>query len=326
MKEIRIGVVGLGWWGQIITGYFRECPGVKIVALCDQRRNFPDSVLQDAKYYADMKEMFFGEKLDAAVVVTPPEFHLPAVELAAKRGIDVYCEKPMAHRLEDCDRMIRVCRKNKVKLMIAFKHRFAKAFSCLKEKSRNLGKPLWSVYTYPLWKVDDPGWKFQTKGTPGIIVENFVHAIDGLIYLMGDVERVYAEGNRAVFKHPVLPDSVVCNLRFKNGAIAALGGGCTSDRRISREYLDIHYEKGLAQIWGKLDYPFNLRFLNRDEKHPEEHCFEESDGVHEEISYFVECIRENHEPVVSNGEEGRKSLAAALAILKSIKENRVVKV
>ena len=326
MKEIRIGVVGLGWWGQILTGYFRECPGVKIVAACKRRRDFPENILKDAGYYSDMKEMFDREKMDGVIIATPPETHLAPTELAAAHGIHVFCEKPMAHRLEDCDKMIAVCKKHKVKLMVAFKHRFAKAFSCLKEKSRDLGKPLWSVYIYPLWKVDDPGWKFQEKGTPGIVAENVVHAIDGLIFLMGDVERVYAEGNRVVFKHPVLPDSVICNLRFKNGAIAAVGGGCTSDRKISREYLDIHYEKGLAQIWGQLDYPFHLRFLRREENHPEEHCFEESDGVREEIAYFLKCIRENREPEVSNGQEGKKSLAAALAILKSIRENRVVEV
>lgn len=181
------------------------------------------------------------------------------------------------------------------------------------------------MYAYPLWKVDDPGWKFQEKGTRGIIAENVVHAIDGLIYLMGDVDRIYAEGNRVVFKHPTLPDSAIFTLRFKNGAIAAIGGGCTSDQRISREYLDIHFEKGLAQISGKLDYPFNLRLLFRDEDEVEEHNFEGSDGVREEIRHFIDCIRHNREPLC-DGTEGRKSLAAALSVLESIKENKVVKI
>lgn len=322
-KEVRIGVAGFGWWGQVLTRYFREVPEVKIVAFCKRRKDFPEDIQQDAHYYQDMRQMFEKEEMDGVVVSTPPTEHLLPTRLAAERGIDVFCEKPLAANLEDCDKMIEVCRKNEVKLMVAFKHRFAKAFSYLKDNRVRLGKPLWAMYTYPLWKVDDPGWKFQEEGTKGIIAENVVHAIDGLIYLMGDVERIYAEGNRVVFNHPTLPDSAIFTMRFANGAIAAIGGGCTSDRRISREYLDIHFERGLAQVQGKLDYPCNLRLLWRDEDEVEEHTFAGSDGVREEIRHFVKCIRENKEPLC-DGREGRKSLEVALAVLESIKENRVV--
>ena len=112
-------------------------------------------------------------------------------------------------------------------------------------------------------------------------------------------------------------------MRFENGAIAALGGGCTSDREISKEYLDIHFEKGLAQVWGNLDYPFNLRLLHRGKEKVEDFTFEGSDGVREEISHFIECIREDKEPLC-NGIEGRKSLEVALAVLESIKKNKVI--
>ncbi len=322
-REIKVGVVGFGWWGQIQTQNFREVPNVKIVAVSDKRKDIPEEILQDARYYSDMEEMFKGNKMDGVAIFTPPTDHLKPTQLAAERGIHIFCEKPMAHNLKDCDKMIEVCQKNEVKLMVAFKHRFAKAFSFLKERSAELRKPLWAMYTYPLWKVDDPGWKFQEKGTRGIIVENVVHAIDGLIYLMGNVERVYAEGNRAVFKHPTLPDSTIFTLRFKNGAVAGIGGGCTSDRRISREYLDIHFENGLAQVSGKLDYPFDLKLLWRNEDEVEEHHFEGSDGVREEIRHFIECITEDKESLC-NGAEGRKSLEIALAILESIEKNKPI--
>lgn len=326
MQDIKIGVAGFGWWGQVLAETFRTFPGVRVVAVSKRRRNFPEELLKDAAYYSDTEEMFDKEKMDGVVVATPPDAHYLPVKMAAEKGIDVFCEKPMAHTVSDCEKMIEVCNKNNVKLMVAFKHRFAKTFSFLQEKSREFGKPLWGMYVYPLWKVDDPGWKFQDKGVRGIIIENVVHAIDGLIYLMGDVESVYAEGNRVVFKHPTLPDSTVFTLRFKNGAIAAIGGGCTSDRAISREYLDIHYENGWAQIEGKLDYPFTLRILARGETNPELHIFEGSDGVREEVAYFLECIRKNKQPEKCDGKEGKKSLEVAEAILDSIKTHRPIKI
>jgi predicted dehydrogenase len=324
-KEIRIGIVGFGWWGQELAKTFRQIDGVKIAAVCKRRNDFPAEVLGDAKHYTDQDEMFGKERLDAIVISSPPPDHLKPALTAAERGIHVFCEKPMAASLEDCDKMIKACEKNKVKLMVAFKHRFAKTFACLKEHADALGKPLWAMYSYPLWKVDDPGWKFQEKGTKGIVMENVVHAIDGLIYLMGDVERIYAEGNNVVFKHPTLPDSAIFTMRFKNGSIAAIGGGCTSDRTISREYLDIHYENGLAQISGALDYPFKLRLHWRGDDNVEEHFFEGSDGVMEEARHFVDAIK-NKTPLICDGREGRKSLETAIAILKSIKTNKPIKI
>jgi len=43
--------------------------------------------------------------------------------------------------------------------------------------------------------------------------------------------------------------------RFVNGAIGCIGGGCTSEERVTREYLDLHFEKGIAQVSGNLDQP-----------------------------------------------------------------------
>lgn len=322
---LKVGIVGLGWWGKQLLDYFRNSEGVKVTSTWSRDPQRAKEVeLKDANFYTDMGEMFEKEKMDAVVIATAPMAHLLPTRLAAERGIHIFCEKPMATSLKDCDEMIEVTKKNNVKLMIAFKHRFSKAFRYIKKNMPAIGKPLWAVYTYPLWKVDDPGWKFQQEnGTQGIVIENVVHAIDGLIYLMGDVERIYAEGNSVVFKRPPFFDSVTFTLRFKNGAVAAIGGGCTSDQRISREYLDIHYEKALAQICGKLDYPFHLKLLWRDEDTAEEHKFEGSDGVKEEIRHFIKCIQEDKEPLC-NGIEGRKSLEVAIAVNESIKKNKVV--
>ena len=68
-----------------------------------------------------------------------------------------------------------------------------------------------------------------------------------------------------------LPDSAIMVARFENGAIGGIGGGCTSEQRVTREYLDMHFENGIVQISGKLDQPYNLRILMRDDPLPEEH-------------------------------------------------------
>ncbi len=318
----RIAVIGLGYWGKTLLDYFRNTERAEVVAVHDQMAQRSTQIeLAGANFYSDLEPMFDREKLDAVVVATPPAAHLAPTLLAAQHGVHVFCEKPIAATLADGEEMIQACKQNNVKLMIAFKHRFARAFSYV--KSMNLGRPLWGMYTYPLWKVDDPGWKFDEKGTRGIIVENMVHAFDAMRFLFGDVAHVYAEGDNYVFTNVAPPDSTILVMRFTNGAIGAIGGGCTSDQRISREYLDVHFEKGMAQIEGMLDAPYHLRTLMRDDAAPEEHTFAGSDGVREEIQHFLDCIQTDQKPL-STGEDGRKALELALAVIESIRTHKAI--
>lgn len=112
-------------------------------------------------------------------------------------------------------------------------------------------------------------------------------------------------------------------MRLKNGAIASIGGGSMGDPRVSDEYLDAHFENGIAQISGKLDRPFHLRILFRDQKNPEIHDFEGSDGIKEETSYFIDCIKNDTLPI-STGEDGKKALELALAAIESIRSRKVI--
>lgn len=321
---VKVGIVGLGFWGKVLLEYFMTTKNCKVVAAQTRNPERKKEIdLDRINFYTNLEEFFSKEKMDAVVIATIPPHHIIPTKMAAERKVHVFCEKPISASLEDADEMIRVCRKNNVKLMVAFKHRFSKAFSYVKKNMDRLGKPLWAMYTYPLWKVDDPGWKFDEKGTNGIIVENMVHAIDGLRFIFGDIKRIYAEGDNFIFKEAVPPDSAIFTIRFKNGAIGAIGGGCTSDRKISQEYLDMHFENGVAQIYGKLDWPINLRFLMREEENVEFHKFEGSDGVKEEVVHFIDCIESGKEPI-STGEDGRKALEVALSVIKSIRENVVI--
>ncbi len=94
----RVGVVGLGFFGKILLNVLRETPGVEVVAVHDR---FPDHVnditLHKAHFYGNVEEMFEHETMDAVVIAEIPGHHLRPTELAAAKGIHVYCEKPMAN-------------------------------------------------------------------------------------------------------------------------------------------------------------------------------------------------------------------------------------
>ncbi len=322
--KTRVGVVGLGYFGRILLDTLREIPDLEVVAVYNRSQKRSNEIdLQGARFYQDLKEMFDSTPMDAAVIAEIPGNHLVPTQLAAARGIHVFCEKPMANTLSDCDRMIEACAKGKALLMVGFKHRFSKAMAHVKKDLPRLGRPLWGMYTYPLWKVPDSGWKFDENGTRGIIVENMVHAFDLMRYFFGDIRSIFAEGDTFIYPDTKLPDSAVIVARFKNGAIGGIGGGCTSDQRITREYLDMHFEKAITQVSGMLDQPYKLRILMREESAQEEHEYDGSDGIREEVRHFIECVRENKEPA-SSGMDGRKALEIALATIESIRTHQII--
>jgi predicted dehydrogenase len=324
-RVFKIGLVGYGWWGRRLFDFFNQRKNVEMVAVHDVSENaIKDCNLAGARFYMDMEKMFDKEKMDGVIIATPPAHHLRPTRLAAERGIHVFCEKPMAHTVEDCDAMIKVCEANKVKLFVAFKHRYAGACRFLKKNMPEYGKCMWAMYTYPLCRINDPGWKFKEGECKGVILENTVHAIDNLRYLVGsDVERLYAEGGTYMFDYAKVPDSAIFTLRFKNGAIAALGGGSTSELVFTNEYLDIHYENSVAQMRGYLDSPFNLRVCSRKTERIVEMCFQESDGVKEEIIHFLECIEGDEQPLAT-GIDGREATRIALAALESATTNKII--
>ena len=324
-KTFSVGLVGLGWWGQRLFNYFSELDYVKITAVAVRRRASAEGFdLRGAKLYENMEEMYDKEKLDGVIVATAPALHLLPAKLAAERGVHVFMEKPMASTVEDCEEMVKVCKQHGVKLFIAFKHRYAKACVFVKDHAEQYGKALWAMYTYPLWKVPDPGWKFKEGECPGILLENAVHAIDNLRYLVGDdVERLYAEGGTHRFLDANQPDSAVFTLRFKKGTVAAIGAGAASEEPISREYLAINYENAVVQLWGKLDYPYHLRVCTRDDLEVEEHFFDGSDGVMEEIKHFFQCIENDEEPL-STGRDGAEATRIALSMIESVKSGKII--
>jgi predicted dehydrogenase len=114
-EKLNLGIIGAGGRG------FDNLMGVKsenIVALCDvddERAKTAFGKFPDAKRYRDFRRMLDQEKsLDAVVVSTPDHTHAIAAITAMKRGLNVYCEKPLAHSIYEARQMAKVARDMRV--------------------------------------------------------------------------------------------------------------------------------------------------------------------------------------------------------------------
>jgi len=321
--SVRVGVIGLGFGKQHVREY-HQLQGVEVAAVCDLSEdmlNDPLVVECGARTYQDAEAMLSEEDLDAVSICTPPSTHKPLTVLAAQRGINVLCEKPMAACLEDCDAMIRACEQHGVKLMIGFKKRFAPAYVELERLIRSeLGPPFSIFFRYVSYGGVAKDW-FWRDGGP--IVENTAHAADILRFLAGDVQRVYAEGDNFLAEGRDEIDTAVFTLRFENGCVGAVRAGCWARGSLKKEHLVVYFPSATAEIEGPFDSPHHLRVW-RDEKGAQEELqFENPGGISEEIEHFVKCIRNNKQPRVT-GENGRAALAICLAVKESAQTHRLV--
>ncbi|MBM4086363.1 MAG: Gfo/Idh/MocA family oxidoreductase [Planctomycetes bacterium] len=225
----------------------------------------------------------------------------------------------MATTLEQCQGMIEVCRKRGVTLMLAHKKRFVPAVARLKELTAGpLGPIKYMIHRYPHPGMSNKDWFWREDDGGGPLLENAIHAADTLRFLMGDVERVYAEGDS--FFAPQRAPQLNCGvytIRFKSGAIATVAAGMVSCPGMNFEDFWVATDTATTEVFGRFDCAETLRYVFRnDARNVHEEKFPGSDPFAAEMKHFLECVKTGKTPLTS-GEEGQKAVQLCLAVKQS---------
>jgi len=319
---MRIAVIGLAGVGRVHVAKVSDMESAELACVCDIVPNIAEQMGERYKVeaYTSAEEMFEREELDGVILATPPKSHYTLTRMAAERGVHVLAEKPMASTVDDCQKMIDVCGDNKVILMIGHKKRFVPVLVRLKELTEGeFGPVRYMLHRYPHPGMSQKSWFWQEDDGGGPILENAVHAADILGFLMGDVERVCAEGGTffAPERKPQI-DCAVYTLRFKSGAVATVGAGMVSMPAFSFEDYYIANENGVAEVSGRFDSAEVIRYaLRSDPQNVHEESYPGADAFRAEIEHFIECSRTGAEPRAS-GEAGKKAVAICRAVKKSV--------
>jgi predicted dehydrogenase len=134
-ERIRLGVIGCGWYGGVVLDAAFKAGGVEVVALCDVDREHAAKTAQKVataqgatpRVFADWREMLDVPRLQAVVIATPPHWHaLPFIE-ACRRGLDVYCEKPLAYDVREGRAMVEAAKASGRVAQIGFQRRQSEA-------------------------------------------------------------------------------------------------------------------------------------------------------------------------------------------------------
>ncbi len=176
------------------------------------------------KAYTDAEAAIHHPGVDAVVIVTPTNTHADLIEVAARAGKAIFCEKPVALELNRTVRALEVVTQNNVPFQIGFNRRFDPPYALAKRKleAGELGaiEQFISVMRDP-----SPPPLEYLKISGGMFIDQSIHELDCARFLVGEVEELSAWG--AALVDPAIGelgdvDTGMISLRFKNGALGVI--------------------------------------------------------------------------------------------------------
>jgi predicted dehydrogenase len=269
-------------------------------------------------------------RLDAVCLASSTSAHADNVVHCAEAGLQIFCEKPLALTLADCDRAIAAAERAGVRLMIGHVRQFDAGHVEAKRliEAGAIGQPL--VVRAISGDTDPPPPSFANPAVSGgLILDAMYHDIYLSRWLLADeVARVYAEGGALVDSAIGAVgdvDNAVVTLRFAGGALGSLYVSRTT--RYGHDLrLEVIGDEGAVQIGRFRQTP--VRLLDRQGVHhdmPRTTPDRLGEAFVVELQAFVDCIVHGSEPPV-NGYDSRATVAVGLAATQSLHQGRPVDV
>lgn len=229
-RELQGAVIGCGYVAQFHLQSWMQVSGIRLAALCDlrpERLDWAGAFVPQARRYPDPETMFSTARLDFVEICTGPESHRSLVELAARHGVHVLCQKPAAADRADLCAMIAACEAAGVRLMIHENWRFRPWYRAMRAEldGGSVGRPIRIRIAHrdtralrPDGFADQP---FLAERPELILLEMGCHLIDTARFLCGDVASVSAMVGRFGPGHPG-EDVATLLLQFQSGAMGLL--------------------------------------------------------------------------------------------------------
>ena len=330
--KVGVGVIGTGRIGKLhIEHLSQNIPEADLVAICSLDTETAESLAERFNIpivTSDYHTLVTNPKIDAVIVASSTDTHVEICQAAAAAGKHIFCEKPIALDLEQIDETLAIVKEAKVKFQVGFNRRFDKNFMKARESivSGEIGEP--HILRITSRDPAPPPIEY-VKISGGMFLDMTIHDFDMARYLINDeVVKVYAIGDVRV--NPQIGeegdiDTAIITLRFQNGVLATIDNSREAvygyDQRV-----EVFGSKGMVTV-GNLSTD-TVTLHNDAGKHAAnpQYFFVEryKDAYLSELKAFVMCILDNTQPPVS-GEDGRAPIVMGYAALKSLRENRPVK-
>lgn len=333
---VKFAIVGMGHIAKKHIEAIENTEGAVLAAVCDTNPERLTGFPAEVKTYTDLETML-KENEDIAVVniCVPSGLHAKLTNIVATYKRHIIVEKPMALKIEDAEEMIRAAKENGVKLAVVHPNRFRPAIQKLKQKMEEgaFGK-LSHANATVRWNrnqayYDQAPWRGTKEFDGGVLMNQAIHDLDLMLWLMGPVESVQAMAATRL-RNIETEDVAAAVVQFKNGALGVIEAATTIYPKNLEESIAIFGEKASVKIGGRTANfieTWDIEGVTEEEKaqviaeinndpfgKPGHQCIVED---------MIQAIREDREPIVT-GEDGLAPVKLILAILESAETGRKV--
>jgi predicted dehydrogenase len=232
MKKLRTAILGCGGFAHTHAKNLVTLPEeIELVAFCDVVESSAASFSQQytqgqAAVFTDHHALFKKTSLDLAVICLPPYAHSDEVEMAAQHGVHLLMEKPIALTSQHAWQMVSAVEKAGIKTMVGFMNRFGAGVERIKTMlaSDEYGRLGLMSARYFCNNLHAPWWRSRDK-SGGQLVEQVIHMVDLMRYLLGDPVSVYSRQENLF--HQDMPDYTVEDVSatvfgFRGGAMGVI--------------------------------------------------------------------------------------------------------
>jgi len=329
-RKVRYAVVGLGYISQIavLPAFAHARENSELVALVSGDKEKLDTLSE--KYnvprsysYQHYEECLSSGEIDAVYIALPNHLHRQYAEAAAKAGVHILCEKPMAKDEQECEAMIQAASQNDVKLMIAYRLHFEEGNLCAVQALREgkIGEP--RIFRSAFSQQVTPGnSRLGGDQGGGPVYDLGVYCINAVRNLFDaepyEVFAYNATGKDQRFGE--VPEMTAALLRFPGDRLATFE---CSFGAADRSCYEVIGTKGVLKMDPAYEMVEDLKSEITVEGRSRVSTFKKRDQFGPELLYFSNCIL-NHEAPEPDGLEGLADVRIISAILESAQTGRPV--
>ena len=260
MPEPVVGLIGCGHIGQFHSRNLRGSLRSELVpgrydAVCDTRPDRAESfagIIAARTVSQDAADVFGRSDINSVYICTETAEHPELVIEAARRGLNVFCEKPLAKTLEQVRSMVEAVESAGVINQVGLVLRYSPVFTVLKDLMSDPGLgPLLNAHLrddqfFPIRGHYGSSWRgsFERAGG-GTLIEHSIHDVDLFHWLFGDITAVRCHTRETTDQHPGIEDVAIATFQHAGGHQTSLSSIWHSlDDRPSTRHLEVFYEGG----------------------------------------------------------------------------------
>jgi predicted dehydrogenase len=333
-RKINIAVAGLGFMGVTHLRAYQQIKNARIVAVCDSTRLPVNGFLRGVngniqnsadiqfgakvKVYLAFDELLADADVELVDLCTPTKFH-PAQAIAAlQAGKHVLCEKPLAQNAADAQKIFSVAAASEKFLMPAMCMRFWPGWSWLKKvvREKNYGEVRAANFRRVTAK---PAWGRAGTHFGGALLDLHIHDTDFINFLFGRPAAVFSSG---VTDQNGNVDHVVTQYFYQAGPAVHAEGSWLLPDGFNMSFA-LHCARATIDFdWARAGEALRLHEVGKKTRTIK---LKKTDGYHEEIRYFVDCVSHGERPTIVTPQDGVTALEICAAEEKSVRTGALVR-